>query len=75
MEYANWKMHLEEKFEKIHEAQERKIEVLNEEKVLLWGEMNEKEKVLLCNLEKEKLEKNHIEENIEILESQIQELK
>ena len=37
--------------------------------------MNEKEKVLLCNLEKEKLEKNHIEENIEILESQIQELK
>jgi len=68
-------MHLEEKFEKIHEVQERKIEVLNEEKVLLWGEMNEKEKVLLCNLEKEKLEKNHIEENIEILESQIQELK
>lgn len=69
MEYANWKMHLEEKFEKIQEAQERKIEVLNEEKVLLWGEMNEKEKVLLCSLEKEKLEKNHIEENIEILEN------
>ena len=33
--------------------------------------MNEKEKVLSCNLEKERLEKDHIEQNIEILETAI----
>jgi hypothetical protein len=39
---------LEEKMERIQENLERKLETSNEEKIMLRGEMNEKEKVLLC---------------------------
>lgn len=41
------------------ETLEKKLETTTEEKVLLRGELNEKEKILTCALEKEWIERKH----------------
>jgi len=48
MELNNQRVNLEEKYERNIENLERKCEVINEEKLMLRGEMIEKEKILIC---------------------------
>ena len=48
MELNNQRVNLEEKYERNIENLERKCEVINEEKLMLRGEMIEKEKILTC---------------------------
>lgn len=46
LEWSNLRVQLEEKYERNIEGLERRCELINEEKLLLRGEMMEKEKIL-----------------------------
>ena len=56
LEWSNLRVQLEEKYERNIEGLERRCELINEEKLLLRGEMMEKEKILQASLDKEKQE-------------------
>ena len=64
LEFANLRQQLEEKYEWNIENLERRCELINEEKLLLRGEMIEKEKILSCAFDKEKNEHQSIEHKL-----------